>query len=71
LAGRHFEITVGGLKPISEGHSVHYAGAPYKCLYGGAPYKSPKIAENRAACGSCGNLAAREADTHRQKSLNR
>ena len=28
-------------------HSFHYAGAPYKCLYGGAPYKSPKITENR------------------------
>ena len=41
------DFTVGSLKPISEGHSFHYAGAPYKCLYGGAPYKSPKIVENR------------------------
>jgi hypothetical protein len=41
------DFTVCGLKPISEGHSFHYAGAPYKYLYGGVPYKSPKIAENR------------------------
>ena len=40
------DYTVCNRKPISEGHSFHYAGAPYKCLYGGAPYKSPKIAEN-------------------------
>ena len=40
-------FTVRGLKPISEGHSFHYTGAPYKCLYGGALYKSPKIVENR------------------------
>jgi hypothetical protein len=39
------DFTVGGLKPISEGHSFCLAGAPYKYLYGGAPYKSPKIAE--------------------------
>jgi hypothetical protein len=31
---------------------------------------SPKIAENRAACGGCDSLAARVADTYRQKSLN-
>ena len=31
--------------------------------YGGGPYKSPKIAENRAICGDCGSLAARAADT--------
>jgi hypothetical protein len=41
------DFTVGGLKPISEGHSFHPAGAPYKYLYGGVPYKSPEIAENR------------------------
>jgi hypothetical protein len=41
------DFTVGCLTPISEGHSFHYAGAPYKYLYGGVPYKSPKIAENR------------------------
>ena len=41
------DFTVGGLKLISENHSFHYAGAPYKYLYGGVPYKSPKIAENR------------------------
>jgi hypothetical protein len=41
------DFTVGDLKPISEGHSFHYAGAPYKCLYGSPPYKSPKITENR------------------------
>ena len=41
------DFTVGRLKLISEGHSFHYAGAPYKHLYGGVPYKSPKIAENR------------------------
>jgi hypothetical protein len=41
------DFTVGGLKPISEGHSFHFAGAAYKYLYGGVPYKSPKIAENR------------------------
>jgi hypothetical protein len=40
------DFTVDGLKPISEGHSFHFAGAPYKYLYGGVPYKSPKIAEN-------------------------
>jgi hypothetical protein len=40
------DFTVGGLKPISKGHSFHFAGAPYKYLYGGVPYKSPKIAEN-------------------------
>ena len=28
------------------GRNPLYAGAPYKCLCGGAPYKSPKIAEN-------------------------
>jgi hypothetical protein len=28
-------------------HSFPYTGAEYKCLYGGTPYKSPKIAENR------------------------
>jgi hypothetical protein len=39
-------------------------------LYGRAQYKSPEIAENRAACGGCGGLAVRAADTHRQKSLN-
>ena len=43
------DFTVGGLKPISEGHSFHFAGAPYKYLYGGAPYKSPKIAPPAAA----------------------
>jgi hypothetical protein len=31
------------------------------------PYKSPKIAENRAACGGRGSLAARVADKYRQK----
>ena len=31
------DFTVGGLKSISEGHLFQYAGAPYKCLYGGAP----------------------------------
>ena len=41
------DFTVGDLKTISEGHSFHFAGAPYKYLYGGVPYKSPKIAENR------------------------
>jgi hypothetical protein len=41
------DFTVGGPKPISEGHSFHFAGAPYKYLYGGVPYKSPKIAKNR------------------------
>jgi hypothetical protein len=41
----HF--TVSDLKPISKGHSFHHARAPYKYLYGGVPYKSPKIAENR------------------------
>ena len=40
------DFTVGGLKTISEGHPFHFAGAPYKYLYGGVPYKSPKIAEN-------------------------
>jgi hypothetical protein len=53
-------------------HSFHYAGTPHKCLYGAAPYKSPKIAENRVTCGGrwvCG-LAARAADKYRQKSLN-
>jgi hypothetical protein len=41
-----FDFTLYGLEPISEGHSCHYAGAPYKCLYGGAHTnrrKSPKI----------------------------
>jgi hypothetical protein len=40
------DFTVGSPQPISEGHSFHLAGAPYKYLYGGVPYKSPKIAEN-------------------------
>ena len=51
-----------------------YAGARYKCLcvYGGARYKSPEIAENRDTSGgrSRDSLAARAADTYRQKSLN-
>jgi hypothetical protein len=65
------DFTVRGIKPISEGHSVKslYSGAPYKYLYGGPPYKSPKISENRAACGGCDSLAARAADTYRQKSM--
>jgi hypothetical protein len=37
---------------------------------GEAPYKLPKIAENRAACGGRGSLAAGAVDTYRQKSLN-
>jgi hypothetical protein len=41
------DFTVGGLKPISEGHSFHYTGAPYKYSNGGVPYKSTKIDENR------------------------
>ena len=51
-------------------HSFHYAGAPNKYLYCGALYKSPKITENRAACGGRGSLPARAADKYRQKSLN-
>jgi hypothetical protein len=48
IGWRHvFFRSVRGLQPRSAGHSFHCAGAPYKCLYGGAPYKSPNIAENR------------------------
>ena len=42
-------FTVGGLKPISEGHSFHYAGAHTNVCMAGAHTnrrKSPKIAEN-------------------------
>jgi hypothetical protein len=48
------DFKVGDIKPISESHSlILLCRGPiqlYKYLYGGAPYKSPKIAENRAAC---------------------
>jgi hypothetical protein len=44
------DFTVSGIRPISEGHSlISLCRARYKYLYGGAPYKPPKIAENRAA----------------------
>jgi hypothetical protein len=50
------DFTVRSIKPISAGHSLthsfHYVGAAYKYLYGGAPYKSPKITKNRAACAA-------------------
>ena len=71
----HLDFTVGGIKPISEArvtHSFHCAGALHKYLYRGAPYKSPKIAENCAACGGCGSLEVwpRARRTYRPKSLN-
>ena len=47
------DVTVRGIKLIFEGHSLislcRVAGAPYKYLYGGAPYKSPKIEPPAAA----------------------
>jgi hypothetical protein len=63
------DFTVRSIKPIFEGHSLIslYRGPMYCTniiLYGGAPYKSPKIAEHRAACGGCCSLAARAADTY-------
>jgi hypothetical protein len=66
------QVSSGVLKPIySKGHSlISLCRGPYKYLYGRAPYKSTKIDDNRAACGGCGSLAARVADTCRQKSLN-
>jgi hypothetical protein len=62
------DFTVGGIKPISEGHSLIslYRG-PIQIFVRREPIQ---IAENRAACGGCGSLAARAADTYRQKSLN-
>jgi hypothetical protein len=32
LRPAQLDFEVGGLKPISEGHSFHYAGAPYQYL---------------------------------------
>jgi hypothetical protein len=71
------DFTVGDIKPISEGHSLILLWrGPIQIFVLRGPIqiaenrrKSPKITEIRATCG-CGNLAARTADTYRQKSLN-
>ena len=61
------DFTVGGIKPISEGHSlISLCRGPIQIFVRRGPIQ---IAENRAACGGCGSLAARAADTYRQKSL--
>jgi hypothetical protein len=64
------DFTVSEVKPISEGHSlISLCRGPIQYLYGEDPYKSPKMAKNRAVCDGCGSSAARAADTYRQKSL--
>ena len=56
------------IKPISEGQSlISLCRGPIRIFVRRGPIQ---IAENRAACGGCGSLAVRAADTYRQKSLN-